>query len=99
MAASLRRGGTGGTRMNRTISWCALLSALLWAGAALGQLDSDQQKCLNSLNKDVAKLAAAQGKENSGCLKRATHGTLESGQTADACLLADGKGKIAGLQA
>jgi pimeloyl-ACP methyl ester carboxylesterase len=85
--------------MTRTISWCALLSALLWAGAALGQLDSDQQKCLNTLNKDVAKLAATQGKENAGCLKRATHGTLESGQTADACLLADGKGKIADLQA
>jgi len=56
--------------MNRTISWCALLSALLCAGAALGQLDSDQQKCLNTLNKDVAKLAATQGKENAGCLKR-----------------------------
>ncbi|HSP98526.1 MAG TPA: hypothetical protein VL049_14985, partial [Candidatus Dormibacteraeota bacterium] len=75
-----------------------LLLALGLAGAAVAQLDSDQQKCLNTLNKDAAKLAAAQGKENVACLKKATGGKLPSGQTADACLLADDKGKIAALQ-
>jgi hypothetical protein len=98
-AAAFGAAEPGGLDMNRTISWCALLSALLWAGAALGQLDKDQQKCLNTLNNDAAKLAKAQGKENSDCLKKATHGTLRGGQSADACLLADGKGRIAAAQA
>ena len=83
----------------RITPWGALLSALLLAGSAAGQLSSDQQKCVNTLNKDAAKLAATQGKENVACLKKATGGKLPSGQSADACLLADAKGKIAAQEA
>ncbi len=85
--------------MAQRISWCVLLATLVGATSALAQLDSGQQKCLNALNKDAAKLAATQGKANVACLKKATGGKLPTGQNADACLLADGKGKIADLQA
>ncbi len=77
----------------------AVAAALLTAGAALAQLDGDQQKCLNGLNKDLAKLAATQGKENIACLKNAGGGKLAPNQSADECLLADSKGKIAGAEA
>ena len=84
--------------MKGTLAWCALPAALLCAGAAVAQLDSAQQKCVYTLNKDVAKMAAAQGKENVACLKNAGKAKLPIGQSADACLLADGKGNIAAAQ-
>lgn len=84
----------------KRIAFCGgLLATLLLAGAASAQLDGEQQKCVNTLNKDAVKLAAAQGKANVACLKQATAGKLPSGQTADACLRADAKGKVAALQA
>ncbi|MFN8644752.1 MAG: hypothetical protein U0802_24960, partial [Candidatus Binatia bacterium] len=85
--------------MKRTLWYGTLLVSLCLAGTAAAQLDAGQQKCVNTLNKDAAKLAAAQGKENVACVKNATGGKLPTGQSADACLLADGKGKVAALQA
>ena len=76
----------------------ALALVLLSAAVAAAQLNGDEQKCVNALNKDAAKLAKAQGKENAACLKSAGKGKLPPGQSADACLLADAKGKVAGVQ-
>ena len=68
----------------------APLFAMLLGDSALGQLQSrDQQKCINALNKDVCKVAAAQGKENSGCVRAGTRGTA-----SPLCLTADSKGKV-----
>ncbi len=74
---------------------CAAV-ALLFATTAFAQAaDKNQQKCINAMNKDGAKLAAKQGKENVSCLKNAGKGKLPGGQSADECLVADAKGKIA----
>ena len=58
-------------------------------------LDEAQQQCVNRLNYDAAKLAKEQGNENLRCLQRATRSKLSPGQTADDCLVADAKGRIA----
>lgn len=65
---------------------------------AQAQLSTSQQKCLNTLNKGVAKLQQAQAKENLACLKAAGLGKLPAGQSADACLVADGRGKVGKVQ-
>ena len=52
---------------------------------------SDQQKCLNAINKDGAAVFKAQGKEHLGCLKGAGKGTVLNAQ---ACLTDDAKGKV-----
>jgi len=63
-------------------------SAPAWAQS------KDQEKCINSANKDGSKVAATQGKANSGCVKDAGNGKLDpSTPTVDACLTADLKGK------
>jgi len=54
----------------------------------------DQQKCINQVNKNFAKVAEAQGKEACECIKRASKGLLQ-GQTVEGCMTADGKGKLA----
>jgi hypothetical protein len=64
--------------------------AVIVVGSAFAQESGDQQKCINGLNKDTCKVAAAQGKENKGCVKEGTKGTATSG-----CLTADAKGKVA----
>jgi pimeloyl-ACP methyl ester carboxylesterase len=71
----------------------ALLVALA-PNTTRAQLDRDQRKCLEALNRDAAKLAAAQGKVNTACLKNAGKGKLPVGQSADQCLFADAKGKV-----
>ena len=65
---------------------------LMSASAAFAQQSTDQQKCLNKLNKDGTLVAKEQGKQNFGCLKGAGAGTLTG--TAQACLTADPKGKL-----
>jgi gluconolactonase len=52
----------------------------------------NQQKCLNTMNKDGAKVAATQGKENTACIKNAGGGKESD---PDACLTRDAKGKVA----
>jgi len=78
-----------------------ILSMTLGAGAlvlvsvlgAWAQLQTSQQACLNSVNKDGAAVAKEQGKENVACVKGAGKGTLPG--TAQTCLTADAKGKVA----
>lgn len=56
----------------------------------------DQEKCINGINKAATKLAATQGKENSGCVKAVGGGKAAD---LDACITGDAKGKVAGAQA
>jgi hypothetical protein len=51
-----------------------------------------QAKCIAALNKTASKVLAAQGKEARRCLKGAANGL---DLAAQACLVADGKGKVA----
>lgn len=71
-----------------------MVGALL-GGAAVAQLQtSAQQKCINTINKDIAKVAAAVGKRNIACVKAAARA-----EATPACLLGDPKGKIAKARA
>ncbi len=79
-----------------------ILSMTLAAGALLlvsgigayAQLQTGgQQTCLNAVNKDGAAVAKTQGAEHVACVKNAGKGKLTG--TAQACLTADAKGKVA----
>lgn len=72
------------------VAAAAFVSIPALAGA---QLDSDQKKCVTSLQKAGAKVAGAVAKEFSACVKNAGKGKL-GGLTATACLTADPKGKV-----
>jgi pimeloyl-ACP methyl ester carboxylesterase len=82
--------------IRRTIAGigCAALAVAFAVPAASAAVAKDQQNCINRINKDGAKVAAVQGKENAACIKNAGKGKLPPGQSADACLNADGKGKV-----
>ncbi|TDJ08736.1 MAG: hypothetical protein E2O71_03900 [Deltaproteobacteria bacterium] len=58
---------------------------------ALEQVKS-QQKCINQVNKNFAKVASAQGKEICDCIKRGSKDSLEG--TIEECMTADAKGKV-----
>ena len=68
------------------------LLVMVSASGAFAQQSSDQQKCLNGLNKDGAGVVKTQGKEDTGCLKAAGSGKLVG--SAQTCLSADSKGKV-----
>lgn len=63
------------------------------AASAGAQQSADQQKCINALNAGAAKMGQIQGKENVGCLANAAKGKLTG--SAQACLGADARGKVA----
>jgi len=70
--------------MNKSISWM-VMGALLIAGPVFGQAQSKkQQKCINALNKGMAKVATAQTRANAKCVT-----SFAKGKNADAanCLL------------
>lgn len=69
---------------------------VLGVGTASAQLGKVQQKCVNTINKGVSKVHAAQGKLQSGCIKDAVNEKIPN---ADACIAADPKGKVGGKQA
>lgn len=71
-----------------------LLLGLLSTTASAQLQTSDQQSCITALNKAAAKVGAKQAKESLACLKDAAGGKL-GGMTADDCLTADRKGKMA----
>jgi hypothetical protein len=64
--------------------------ALLFSGVA--NAATADEKCVNNVNKGAAKVAKAQGKENSSCIKNAGKGKLTT--TIEACLTADLKNKV-----
>jgi hypothetical protein len=79
---------TGGRLTVSALCAWFLLSAGLASGAS-----SDQQKCINALNKNLAKVASTTGKEYNSCIKNKAKGA--GGVTdVEACVAADGKGKI-----
>ena len=63
------------------------------ASVALGQESKSQQKCISTLNKDMAKVAATQGKNDVACVKAATKGSPSS-----TCVPDDNSGKVAGTE-
>jgi hypothetical protein len=66
---------------------CGLLA---WSGSAQA-MTKDQQKCINTMNKNLQKVAAAAGKEANACVKNATKGA-ESDPAG--CLTRDAAGKV-----
>ncbi|MFT4569811.1 MAG: hypothetical protein ACI8TX_000287 [Hyphomicrobiaceae bacterium] len=79
---------------------CALSVLFLLAGSAtsgFAQPSADQIRCLNSLAKAETKLAKIQGKEVGKCMKFFSVGKLADCQSAEGCLIADVKGKVAKL--
>jgi hypothetical protein len=67
--------------------------ALMVGSLAHGQETKGQQKCINTLNKDTAKVAATQGKNDSACVKSATKGSASA-----TCVPNDGSGKVAPVE-
>jgi cysteine-rich repeat protein len=55
-------------------------------------LDKAQQKCVNSINKGAAKVAKAQGGNNSACIKSGGKGKLTG--TIEQCIVPGPKGKV-----
>ncbi len=55
--------------------------------------EKDQQKCIVGLNKNMAKVAKAQGKDICACIKDGSKGKL-GGQSIEDCTTADAKGKV-----
>jgi hypothetical protein len=64
----------------------------LTASAAFAQIPSDEQSCINGVNKAAMNVAKAQGKENSTCVKNAVKGKEPA---PAACVTADEKQKVA----
>jgi hypothetical protein len=82
-------------QLSRVLGVCALAGLLPCASAMAQVQTSDQQKCINKINKDGIKVEAAQGKENVECIKRANNDELNlAGGEAEACLTADARGKV-----
>jgi hypothetical protein len=71
----------------------ALLAVLCVSGIASAQLSKDDAKCINAMNKNLAKIASTMGKEVSACVKNFGKGQV-TGIARD-CLTADVKGKLA----
>ena len=75
-------------RLMSTMTAAALV--LMVGSSAFGQQSKGQQKCINTLNKDIGKTAATAGKNNSSCVKGATKGSPSA-----TCVPQDGGGKVA----
>jgi len=65
---------------------------LIFAGVASAQLDKQETKCANSINKGAAKVAKAQAGDNSACIKDYGKRKIPS---AEDCIASDPKGKVA----
>lgn len=71
----------------------AALAFFILPMARANALNSDEQKCINTLNKNVQKVSAAYGKALSFCMKDYAKGVSQQSDMA-ACMQADTKGKI-----
>jgi len=65
---------------------------LMFSGVASAQLDKQETKCANSINKGAAKVAKAQAGDNNACIKNYGKGKILS---AEDCITSDPKGKVA----
>ena len=68
----------------------ALSHTAVWAQ----EQDKDQQRCINQVNKNFAKVASAQGKQICDCIKDGSKGSLDDEMTIEECMAADAKGKV-----
>jgi hypothetical protein len=59
---------------------------------AVGTLNKQDQKCVNSINKGAAKVAKAQAGDNAACIKNGGKGKLTG--TVENCITSDPKGKV-----
>ncbi len=59
---------------------------LMFSGVANAQLDKQETKCANSINKGAAKVAKAQACDNSACIKIYIKNKIPS---AEACITSD----------
>ncbi|TFH25624.1 MAG: lamin tail domain-containing protein [Myxococcales bacterium] len=57
--------------------------------------NKDQQKCVNTMAKDFARVVKTQGKENANCIELGSKGDLADGVTIDTCLTLDGLARVA----
>ena len=72
----------------------AVLMLLVFShGEASAQLNKDDQKCVNEINKNFEKVGKAQGGDISKCTKDAGKGKLTG--TYSECITSDPKGKVA----
>jgi glycerophosphoryl diester phosphodiesterase len=74
-----------------SLLWAVFVSVAVPAASDAQPQSDDQQKCINTLNADGAKVARTQGKENASCIKNVGQGKETH---PDGCLIRDGKGKI-----
>jgi cysteine-rich repeat protein len=72
-----------------------LALSVLNHGVASAQLSlsKDDQKCVNEINKNVAKVVKAQGGDIKDCIKNGAKGKL-GGQSIEECITSDPKGKV-----
>ncbi len=82
-----------GIRLQNNHFLAFTLLLVLAASPVLAQVGSDDQKCINELNKNFQKVAKAQGKAICSCIKDGSKGKLGV-QTIEECLTADNKGKV-----
>jgi hypothetical protein len=66
----------------------------LSAGVGPDDQSKQQRHCINTMNKNMLKVASRQGKEVLTCIKNGSKGRLDP-QTIEECLTADSKGKVA----
>ena len=78
----------------RTLWLAALLAFLICSPeqASAQTLSKDEQKCVNTANKNAQKVASAQGKDIAACIKNGAKGKLTG--TIEACVTSDPKGKV-----
>jgi hypothetical protein len=85
----------------RRVTVCSLATALLLPASRLPAAPPTpaQQACITGLNRAGAGVAAAAAKDFVQCVHDAAAGKLLPGQTAEQCLGADRKGRVAKAQA
>jgi hypothetical protein len=59
-----------------------------------GTAGADEAKCVNTVNKNAAKVAKAQAGDNAKCIKDGGNNKLPPGQTIEQCIVSDPKGKV-----
>jgi cysteine-rich repeat protein len=79
------------------VALCCALYLAQAATVSAQMLSNTQQACVNALNKAGQKVGATQGKDITSCIKDDGNGKL-TGMTADDCLTADRKSKVAGAE-
>ncbi len=69
-----------------------IVAMLVTPATSYAQLDKDQSKCVQTLNKDGGKVSKSKSKLGQKCLKDGANGKLLT--TADLCISDDEKGKV-----